>query len=33
MFAEAVYGNGPSPLFLSTNVRIVHAGEEDASGK
>jgi PhoPQ-activated pathogenicity-related protein len=33
MFAEAVYGNGPSPLYLSTNVRIVHAEEDEASGK
>jgi PhoPQ-activated pathogenicity-related protein len=27
-FGEAVYGSGPFPLFLSTNVRIVHAGGE-----
>jgi PhoPQ-activated pathogenicity-related protein len=30
MFGEAVFGEGPMPLFLSTNVRIVHA--EDVAG-
>lgn len=29
-FGEAVYGNGPFPLFLSTNVRIVNADDEAA---
>ena len=30
IFGEAVYGAGPFPLFLSTNVRIVHATGADS---
>lgn len=31
MFGEAVYGDRTAPLYLSTNVRILHNGEDDAS--
>jgi PhoPQ-activated pathogenicity-related protein len=30
VFGEAVYGDGPFPLFLSTNVRIVHGKDGEA---
>jgi PhoPQ-activated pathogenicity-related protein len=33
IFGESVYGGGPAPLYLSTNVRIVHNGDDEAGGQ